>query len=257
MTEELRKSLHVTFMGWEDTPHLDADAKATLTSGYLPHEIGARTRGEPSLGAGAIYPIAYTQIICDPFEIPAYWKRGYGMDVGWNRTAASFFALDGDADVLYLYAEYYRAQAEPSIHAAAILAHGRWMTGSIDPASRGRSQVDGEQLFSTYTQLGLNITPANNSREAGILEVWQRLSTGRLKVFSNCQNWIKEYRFYRRDDKGQIVKKADHLMDSTRYHVVSGVPNMQLDPQYLTRLGHKVGGVISEYDPISESAFAA
>lgn len=254
---EARPSVHVTFMGWQDTPHLDEDAKATLTAGYLPHEIGARTRGEPSLGAGAIYPIAYTQIICDPFDIPAFWARGYGMDVGWNRTAASFFAIDRDTDVLYLYGEYYRAQAEPSIHAQAIQAHGKWIPGSIDPASRGRSQVDGEQLLSTYQQLGLNISPANNSREAGILEVWQRLSTGRLKVFSSCQNWIKEYRFYRRDEKGQVVKKADHLMDSTRYHVVSGIPNMVVPPDYLDRLGHRKPGVVSDYDPIGEEAFAA
>lgn len=249
--QETKKSLAVTFMGWEDTPHLDDEAKATLASGYLPHEIGARTRGEPSLGAGAIYPVPYTEIICEPFAIPAYWPRGYGFDVGWNRTAAIFAARDLDADVVYLYAEHYRAASEPSVHAAAIRAHGGYLLGAIDPASRGRNQIDGETLFNAYTALGLKLVAADNSREAGILEVWQRLSTGRLKVFNNCQNWIKEYRFYRRDEKGLIVKKADHLMDSTRYFCMTGIANMTLDPQYLTRLGHRVGGVVHEYDPLA------
>ena len=254
---EPKKSLHVTFMGWGDTPHLDDEAKAALASGYLPHEMGARTRGEPSLGAGAIYPVSYTEVICEPFEPPAYWPRGYGFDVGWNRTAAVFAAHDRDADVVYIYAEHYRGAAEPSIHAAAILAHGKYLMGAIDPASRGRNQIDGETLFSSYTQLGLRLTAADNSREAGILEVWQRLSTGRLKVFKTCQNWIKEYRFYRRDEKGIVVKKADHLMDATRYFVMSGIAAMQLDPQYLQRMGHRSKGVVWDYNPISDDMVAA
>ena len=34
-----------------------------------------------------------------------------------------------------------------------------------------------------------------------------------------CQDWINEYRIYRRDDKGKVVKKHDHLMDASRYLV--------------------------------------
>ncbi len=252
----MKPSVHVTFMGWDDAPHLDAEGKAALAAGYAPHEMGARTRGEPSLGSGAIYPVPYTDVICEPFAVPAYWPRGYGFDVGWNRTAAVFGARDLDADVLYLYAEHYRAAAEPSIHADAIRAHGSWMVGAIDPASRGRGQRDGESLLNDYTQLGLRLVLARNGVESGLLEVWQRLSSGRLKVFNNCQNWIKEYRFYRRDEKGLVVKKADHLMDATRYLCVTGIENMALPPDYLARLGH-VPRVHTEYDPYADERIAS
>jgi hypothetical protein len=34
---------------------------------------------------------------------------------------------------------------------------------------------------------------------------------------------VEEYRLYRRDEKGRIVKANDHLMDATRYAVRSGL----------------------------------
>ena len=51
----------------------------------------------------------------DPFELPLHWPRGYGLDVGWNRTAAIGGAHDRDTDVVYLWSEHYRGQAEPSV----------------------------------------------------------------------------------------------------------------------------------------------
>ena len=238
----------VVFMGWKDAPHLSAEAQEALLASYSPHERDARTKGIPQLGSGAIYPVPESEITCKPFDLPAYWPRGYGMDVGWNRTAAVWGAHDRDADVVYLYSEHYRGNAEPSIHAEAIRSRGVWMPGVIDPASRSRGQRDGEQLLNDYVQLGLNLNTAQNAREAGLLEVWQRLSTGRLKVFDSLQSWLTEYRLYRRDEKGIVVKERDHLMDATRYLVVSGIASMQLAPDYLQRLGHGAG-VVSEYLP--------
>ena len=58
---------------------------------------------------------------------------------------------------------------------------------------------------------------ADNAVEAGIYRVWQRLSSGRLKVFKSVQQWFAEFRLYRRDEKGKVVKERDHLMDATRY----------------------------------------
>jgi hypothetical protein len=48
------------------------------------------------------------------------------------------------------------------------------------------------------------------------------LSIGRTKVFSTLQNFFAEYRLYRRDENGKIVKKKDHLMDCMRYLHNSG-----------------------------------
>lgn len=218
---EISESKFLVQAGWQDIPHLDEKTQADLIASTPPHLRDARTKGIPSLGAGAIYPIELSEVLCDPFPIPAYWPVMYSLDVGWRRTAALWAAWDRTVDCVYLYTEHYRGQAEPSIHATAIKARGEWIPGVIDPAARGRAQKDGEQLIESYRGLGLNLVPANNAVEAGIYAVWERLSTGRLKVFKTMQNWQAEYRLYRRDENGKIVKEFDHLMDNTRYVVLS------------------------------------
>lgn len=214
---EVSRGKYLVNAGWDDVPHLDENTKADLLASTPSYLRDARSKGIPSLGSGAIYPIEESEIKCDPFQIPAYWPRAYGFDVGWNRTAAIWGAWDREVDCVYLYTEHYRGKAEPSIHATAIRARGEWIPGLIDPAARGRGQKDGEQLMANYVDLGLKLRKADNAVEAGIDDVLMRLSTGRLKVFSTLQNWFAEYRLYRRDEKGNRVKENDHLMDATRY----------------------------------------
>jgi len=207
---------------WDDVPHLDEKAKKELWDSIPAYQRDARSKGIPQLGAGAIYPVPESDIVCDAFEIPKHWPRGYGMDVGWNRTAVIWGAWDRQSDTIYLYSEHYRGQAEPSVHAGAVRGRGDWIRGVIDPAARGRGQKDGEQLLQNYRDLGLDLTEANNGVESGIYITWERLSCGKMKVFRTLQNWLSEYRLYRRDEKGKIVKANDHLMDATRYLAVSG-----------------------------------
>jgi hypothetical protein len=58
-----------------------------------------------------------------------------------------------------------------------------------------------------------------NGVEAGILEMLERMQTGRFKVFRNLSDWFEEYRLYHRKD-GLIVKLIDDLMSATRYAVM-------------------------------------
>lgn len=222
-------SRYVVQAGWDHAPHLSEKDKADMLASLPPHQRDARTKGIPSLGSGAIYPIAEEEVICDPFIIPAYFARLYGLDVGWNRTAAIWGAVDRDNDIIYCTSEHYRGQAEASIHASAIRSRGDWVPGVIDTAARGRSQTDGSSLWDQYEELGLHIYKADKAVEAGIMAVYERLSTGRLKIFSTLQNTRKEYRIYRRDDKGRIVKENDHLMDALRY-LVMGIEHAKTKP---------------------------
>ncbi len=208
---------------WDDAPHLTKEQKDKLWAALPPHQREARSKGIPQLGSGAIYPIQENNIVVEDFAIPNYWLRCYALDVGWKKTACLWGATDPTSKITYLYSEYYQGQAEPIIHAEGIKARGVWIPGVIDSAAHGRSQEDGKQLFQIYQDLGLDIENANKSVEAGIYKVWQMLSTNRLKVFKSLVNWLTEFRLYRRDDKGHIVKKQDHLMDDTRYLVMSGL----------------------------------
>lgn len=74
--------------GWKDVPHLDEEEKRKLVANRPPYQIKARTEGEPALGVEAIYPIDEADISVPDRVIPDSWPRAFGMDVGWNRTAA-------------------------------------------------------------------------------------------------------------------------------------------------------------------------
>ena len=241
-------SRYVVQSGWADTPHLSEKARADLISSYPPHERDARTKGVPQLGAGAIYPVPETEIVVAPFALPEHFRHCYALDVGWKRTAAVWAAHDTEADVAYLYSEHYRGDAEPAIHAQGLKSRGEWIPGVVDPASRGRTQDDGAQLLGIYRELGLNLSLADNAVESGIYDVWSRLSNGRLKVFSTLQNWLAEYRIYRRDEKGRIVKENDHLMDATRYLVRSGLHVASFRPPEQWKSLAKKPAAMPEYD---------
>jgi hypothetical protein len=218
----------VIMAGWDDVPHLTEEAKTEMLEGTPPHLRDSRSKGIPGLGSGAVYPIPEKEIQFDisTMEIPSWFRRSYGMDVGWNFTAVIFGAYDADQDIAYIYDAYKREKAEPEIHASAIKKRypgDLVLPGVVDPAARSRSQVDGKALLQLYRKEGLKLAPANNEIEAGIAAVWSRLSTGRLKIARHLTDFFDEYRLYRRDELGRIVKEHDHYMDALRYYVMSGI----------------------------------
>jgi hypothetical protein len=240
--------------GWDHVPHLSEEQKAEQLALIQPFQREARSKGIPTLGAGAIYPVPEDTILCDPFGIPDYFEQCYALDVGWNRTAALWAAHDPNTDIVYLYSEHYRSEGEPPIHAAAIRARGTWIPGVIDPAARSRSQKDGERLITTYRELGLEtLVASDNELESGIYECWIRLTTGRMKVFRTLANWLAEFRFYQRDEKGRIKDgQADHLMDCMRYIVLSGLKVAIVRPAHMWRSRAAVQNSY-DYDPLAQS----
>lgn len=220
---DVKAPKYLQYVTWDDCGHLDDATKASLWDALPPHERDARRNGIPTVGSGRIYPVEESAYTIDPITLPKHFPRSFAMDVGWNATACLWGAIDRETDTLYIYDEYKRGEQEPAVHASAIRSRGDWIPGVIDPAARGRSQHDGAKLYEKYLKENLKITPADNAVESGIYEVWQRLNSGRLKVFSTCKQLLEELRLYRRDDKGKIVKKNDHLVDCLRYECASGI----------------------------------
>lgn len=222
-------------IGWKHVPHLTADVIKFMSANYLPSQLKARSEGVPAIGEGAIYPIDIDEITEDAFPIPAHWPRAFGMDVG--KTAVVWGALDIDADVLHLTDEYFSTDYNPILHANAIKARGEWIPGVIDPSSLQSNQMDGQKLYDIYRKLGLDIEWQKTAVEAGIQEVWMRLSTGRLKVFRHLQKFRNEFERYHRVKsetvfgvQDKIVKKDDHCLDATRYLITSGMRRMKCGP---------------------------
>lgn len=214
---------------WDDVGHLTQEAKDALWASIPPHQRDARSKGIPQLGAGAIYPFPESEIRVAPFEIPRHWPRGFGLDTALGgTTAAVWAALDRETQVLYLYDIYKRSGAEVAVHMEAFRAKGLWIPGVGDAADI--LDHDRTQFITKYRQHGLNIELPDKAVETGIQDVYDRLSAGKLKVFSSCSAWFEEFRLYRRDEKGRVVKKNDHLLDATRYLCRSGVQRMKIQP---------------------------
>jgi hypothetical protein len=175
-----------------------------------------------------VYPMPDSAVVVKDFAIPDHWARAYGLDVRWLATAVIWGARDPESDVLYLYCEYFR-EAEPAAHVAAIRARGVWIPGLIDAQANGRTQVDGARLIRMYRELGLALQPIDNPLESGVTDLWQRMQSGRLKVFTSVSAYLDERRLYRRDEKDQIVKEHDNLQDATRC-LVNGIARLCTKP---------------------------
>lgn len=208
---------------WSDAPYLSDMEKGRLRAALRPHEVEAREKGVPVLGVGKVYPVLEEGIRVPRFEIPAEWPRVFGLDFGWsNPTAAVWVAWDKEHDIVYITDCYTRVEATPREHVQE-LQKRHVPVGVCDPAGQSASQADGVSLMEQYANAGCYLHKADNAVESGLMEILERMRTGRLKVFSDLEEWWREFRIYRRGRGGKIVKSHDHLMDATRYAVVSGL----------------------------------
>lgn len=220
----------VIMASWEDCAHLSEDAKADMLLATQPYLREARRKGIPHLGSGAIYPFRESELRVDDMVIPDHWVRAFGADTALaGTTAAVWGAMDLESDKLYIYSVYRREQAETAVHAEAIKARGAWIPGVADAAAIADS--DRVSFLQKYRSHGLNVSLPDKSVDLGIQAVYERMSTGRLKIFGSCYELWEELRLYRRDQKGKIVKGKDHSLDALRYLVFSGIPRMIVQPK--------------------------
>ena len=52
-----------------------------------------------------------------------------------------------------------------------------------------------------------------------LMEMLDRMQTGRFKVFAGLDDWMQEFRLYHRKD-GRVVKERDDLLSATRYGIM-------------------------------------
>lgn len=222
--------------GWNDVPHLDAKTKAELLSGTPVHLQAARSRGIPTQGSGAVFPVPEETIRFDVFAMPEHWPRIAGMDYGWEHpTAAVWIAWDRDTDTVYVYDGYRVKHQTPVVHAAALKSKGLWIPMSWPADGHQTEKGTGIQLAEQYRTQGLNMLPEQSqfdateqtgetrlsrvSVEAGVMEMLTRMQTGRFKVASHLNDWWEEFRLYHRKE-GRIVKEKDDLLSATRYAIM-------------------------------------
>lgn len=225
----------VTSMTIDDAEHYTPEQRAAIIASYPAHEREARTKGIPTLGSGRIFPIEEELIKIDPFDIPRHWPQICGIDFGWDHPSAAVkLAWDRDLDIIYVIAAHRQKEQTPLLFASTVKPWGDWLPWAWPHDGLQHDKGSGEALKEQYKAQGLNMLadkathpPAQgepegsggNGVEAGVLDMLDRMQTGRLKVFSNLNDWFQEFRMYHRKD-GKIVKLDDDLMSATRYAIM-------------------------------------
>ena len=222
--------------GWDDAPHLTEDWKQARLATLLPYERDAASKGIPTFGDGLIFPIADEDIQCDAFKIPDYYRVIAAMDFGgWNHpTACVWIAYNDDTDVVYIYDTYKSKEKQVSEHADSIRSRGQGIE-VLYPHDAEKADHGGTKLAQLYRDKMVRMfhthftnPPADGEMEGkggnavapGLQEMYNRMQTGRLKVFSNLMDWFKEKRMYHTKD-GKVVRKGEDIMSATRYAVMS------------------------------------
>lgn len=220
----------VTQVSWDEVPHISEQWKKETLATYSEYEKDARSAGRPALGSGAIYPYAEAEITVEPFEIPIWWPRAYGVEIRWDKVCALWGAKDPTTDTIYLYSEYFQGKEPPIIHSAGIRAKGKWIPGVTQFSADKRGKDDGLMLIDAYEKEGLDLHLAGKTVDTGIYTIGQLFATGKLKVFHSLRNFFSQFRTYCRDMNGQIIKKDDNLMDALRYLITDGMSIAECPP---------------------------
>lgn len=215
---------HITVMTINDVEHYTHEQREAIINSYPKFERESRTKGIPQLGSGRVFPVDEDEIKVDAFEIPPHWPQLCGLDLGWNHPSAAVrMAWDRDADVLYIIAAHRQREQTPAMFAASVKPWGDWLPWSWPHDALQHDKSSGEQMALLYKAQGLNMLDdratfedGGNGVEAGVMEMLDRMQTGRWKVFAHLNDWFEEFRLYHRKD-GLIVKVGDDLLSASRY----------------------------------------
>lgn len=225
--ESLKEGQYLQNVTWEEAEHLDEETKRQLLAAIPDYQREMRSKGIPILGEGMVYPVAEEALKCDAFEIPNHFKICAAIDFGIaHPTAVAWVAYDADRDIIYLTDAYRRAGEIPAVHAAMIRAKGPAVPLIYPHDGDNTEKGSGNTLADLYREAGLNVIgrfsnpDGSNFVEPGIMEILERMRTGRFKVFADIKDFFDEFRRYHRKN-GKIVKEHDDLLDAVRYATLS------------------------------------
>lgn len=210
---------------WDDAKHLSERTKADLLAQYPAWQRDMRTKGLPLLGAGLIFDFGDDLFKCQPFECPSHWFVINGMDFGWDHPQAHVqLWIDRDTDTIYVAHAWKQSRTTPSTAWGSVKAWSMNVPTAWPSDGLQSEKSSGEQQKKAYADAGWKMLPEHATWagggvgvEAGLVELYERMTTGKLKVFSHLSDWFDEKMNYHRDENGHIVKINDDLLSATRY----------------------------------------
>jgi phage terminase large subunit-like protein len=256
--ETIHKNRFYMHIGWNDNPYLPQSEIERLEQSTPAWQLEARKEGIPLFGHGKVFIQPESEFVIPPFDLsdPKYshFRYIYGLDPSVTSGGTYGFVLlayDPNIDIIYACRDYKLSNVTPSEHASNIqrLLPFPGCPGKCDPAGVGENPHTKESTFNFLVNTsGLNLSKAikvNGTKEAVIDAIYERIRRGTFKILydastnSGCVNLMKEWRRYSRDEKGQIIKKDDHCIDSG-FYAFDGIKNAVSKGQnhYISRATH-------------------
>ena len=222
----------VVTMTIEDAQHIPESERARIIAGYPSHEREARAKGIPMLGSGKIFQVS-EEAISEPAItiVPPEWFKLWGIDFGIGHPFGAVLMLwDKDADCIHIHSAVRMVDegqgSLPINHAKAMKAVAAEVPVAWPQDGTSREKTSGITVAASYKKEGLRMLDVHAtwpdggvSTEAGIMEIQDRMTSGRFKIAAHLTQWFEEFRMYHRKD-GQIVKERDDLMSATRIGVM-------------------------------------
>jgi len=214
----------------DQADHISDEDKQELKTKYKGHaQESARLRGRPVRGEGVVYPVSYDQVVIPDMEVPTHWQCLIGVD--FPHTSGTFAAVKGylnpEDDQLILTAERKLKESDTPTYAEALKS----MDGDIVPIAwphdggRGAGEAhSGISIAERYRNLGCNMLgmsahslamgKEDRSLTSITAECYDRMYSGRLKLFASLHELWREIQTYRTTDG--VVKQGqnDHCIDA-------------------------------------------
>ena len=189
--------------------------------------------------------------ICEPFEIPAHWRRYCAIDYGLDMLAGLFIAED-EQGFFYVYREVYESGLIVSRAAQKLKAAAPPDCPFYAPPDLWSRQKDsGRSIADLFRENGIPLTRVGAARAAGwaVLQEWllpradrDGVLRPRLKIFSCCRNLIRCLPMLQWDpatpgDCYTTPHELTHAPDALRYfamgHPGAAPPKRNLPPTML------------------------
>lgn len=208
----------------DDVDHFTPEQREEIISSYQPHMRDARTKGIPSQGSGAVFPISAELIEEEPFkDLPLWWAYIIGGDFGWDHPQAwVLMGWDRDLDIIHVIDSFKARETTPATAASRIRQWGEWIPTAWPHDGYIHDKGSGDELATQYRDFGVNMLHEHATHptggfgtEAGVSEMLNRMQLGKFKVNKYLRDWWDEFHGYHRD-QGKIVKTRDDLMSASR-----------------------------------------
>lgn len=219
----------------DNTVLLEGSPDYLLQLDLLPDDLRAAHRyGDWDAMAGQYFNEFKREThVIKPFIIPKEWPRYRCFDYGLDMFACLWFTVDFDGRV-YVYREYTEKGLIVSDAAAAMRSLtpiDEQVRYTVAPPDMWSTQKDtGRTMAEVYTQNGIGLVKASNSRVQGWLIVKEFLKMhpdGKpgLLVFEDCARLIKDLPALQHDDKNpsDVAKEPHditHVPDALRYGLI-------------------------------------